>query len=359
MAYDGNPISAFTTSEIASITNAALDYYIKGESFAQTIQEKPLLGRMMSKQKTFPGGKGLISIPIISEYTTGIEGFVGDESVSYDNPNNLKRVTFPWKEIHAGISMTLTELKIDGISVVDTLDGANVTRHSERDMTVLTNILEHKLGDMAEGWARSFNEMLWKDGTQDNKLVPGLSFFISDDPTTGVVGGVNRATTGNEFWRNRALVGNNKIVSSVTGQTLTKTLRAEARQLKRYGGKPDLILAGSRFIELLEAEVFEKGVYTQSGFVNNGKNEIGMADISMRGIGTIIYDPTLDDLNKSDYAYFVDSGNINLYVMEGEDRKTHNPARPHDKYVLYRAMTWTGATAARQLNGCGVYQVTD
>jgi len=357
MAYDGNPISAFTTAEIASITNAALDYYIKGESFAQTIQEKPLLGKMMSKQKTFPGGKGLISIPIISEYTTGIEGFVGDEQVSYDNPNNMKRVTFPWKEIHAGISLTLTELKIDGISVVDTLDGANVSRHSERDVTVLTNILEHKLSDMAEGWSRSFNEMLWNDGTQDNKLVPGLSFFIADDPTTGVVGGVNRATAGNEFWRNRSLVGANKIVPSASAQTLTKTLRQEVRQLKRYGGKPDILLCGSKFIEALEAEIHEKGIYTQAGFVNSGKTDIGMGDISMRGVGTFVYDPTLDDLNKSDYAYFIDSNNINLYVMEGEDRKTHNPARPHDKYVLYRAMTWTGATAARQLNGCGVYQV--
>ena len=357
MAYDGNPISAFTTGEIASITNAALDFYIKGESFAQTIQEKPLLGKMMSKQKTFPGGKGLISIPIVSEYTTGIEGFVGDEQVSYDNPNNMKRVTFPWKEIHAGISLTLTELKIDGISVVDTLDGANVSRHSERDVTVLTNILEHKLADMAEGWSRSFNEMLWKDGTQDNKLVPGLSFFIADDPTTGIVGGVNRATAGNEFWRNRSLVGANKIVPSASAQTLTKTLRQEVRQLKRYGGKPDILLCGSKFIEALESEIHEKGIYTQAGFVNSGKTDIGMGDISMRGVGTFVYDPTLDDLNKSDYAYFIDSNNINLYVMEGEDLKTHNPALPNDKYVLYRAMTWSGATAARQLNGCGVYQV--
>jgi hypothetical protein len=357
MAYDGNPISAFTTSEIASITNAALDFYIKGESFAQTIQEKPLLGKMMSKQKTFPGGKGLISIPIVSEYTTGIEGFVGDEQVSYDNPNNMKRVTFPWKEIHAGISLTLTELKIDGISVVDTLDGSNVSRHSERDVTVLTNILEHKLADMAEGWSRSFNEMLWNDGTQDNKLVPGLSFFIADDPTQGIVGGINRATAGNEFWRNRALVSTNAIAVSPTNQTLTKTLRQEVRQLKRYGGKPDILLAGSKFIEALEAEIHEKGIYTQSGFVNSGKTDIGMGDISMRGVGTFVYDPTLDDMNKSEYAYFIDSNNINLYVMEGEDRKTHNPARPHDKYVLYRAMTWTGATAARQLNGCGVYQI--
>lgn len=357
MAYDGNPISAFTTAEIASISNAALDYYIKGDAFAQTIQERPLLAKMLAKQKTFPGGKGLISIPIVSEYTTSIKGFVGDDTVTYDNPNNLKRVTFPWKEIHAGISLTLTELKLDGISVVDSLDGANVSRHSERDVTVLTNLLEHKLADMAEGWARSFNEMLWKDGTQDNKLVPGLSFFIADDPTTGVVGGINRATAGNEFWRNRALVGANKITSSPTNQTLTKTLRNEVRQLKRYGGKPDILACGSKFLEKLEAEVFEKGYYTQQGFINNGKNDIGMAAISMRGVGEFIYDPTLDDLNKSDYCYFIDSGNVGLYVMEGEDRKTHNPARPHDKYVLYRAMTWTGASAARQLNGCAVYQV--
>lgn len=43
-------------------------------------------------------------------------------------------------------------------------------------------------------------------------------------------------------------------------------------------------------------------------------------------------------------------------VMQGEDRRIHTPARPHDQYVLYRAMTWTGALCAKQLNGCGVYQ---
>jgi hypothetical protein len=33
-------------------------------------------------------------------------------------------------------------------------------------MTAITNLLEDKLDDMAEGSARSFNEICWQDGTQ-------------------------------------------------------------------------------------------------------------------------------------------------------------------------------------------------
>jgi hypothetical protein len=44
-------------------------------------------------------------------------------------------------------------------------------------------------------------------------------------------------------------------------------------------------------------------------------------------------------------------------VMEGEDMKKHNPARPADKYVLYRAQTWTGGLVCRQRNTSGVYSI--
>src|SRR3546814_20281278 len=83
--------------------------------------------------------------------------------------------------------------------------------------------------------------------------------------------------------------------------TLTKKLRSEVRQLRRYGGRPTLVLCGSAAIERLEAEIHEKGVYTQTGFINKGATDIGMADISMRGVGTFVYDPTLDALGREDF----------------------------------------------------------
>jgi hypothetical protein len=355
---------AFTTQELNNITASALDYNIRGEAFANAIQEKPLLSALTKKQKTFPGGKGNITVPVVFDYTTAVAGFTGNDTVSYANPANVKRASFPWKEIHAGISLTLTELKIDGLSVVDSLNGDSTSKHSERDLTVLTGLLEQKLADMTEGWAKSFNSMLWQDGTQDAKVVPGLLSLITDNPSTGTVGGIDRATV--TKWRNRSAVGT--VASPVDGyqgkltyvsgqQVISKFLRNEVRQLTRFGGKPDLILAGSGFIQKLEAEIESKGLYTQQGFIKNGTTDIGIAKISILGVGDVMYDPTLDDLGRSNFAYFIDRSNVNLYVMDGEDKKTHSPARPHDQYVLYRAMTWTGGLAARQLNGCGVYEV--
>jgi hypothetical protein len=346
----------FTTGELSNIANAALDYHIKGPAFAQSIQDKPLLKAFEGNKKTFPGGKGNITIPVKGDYTTAIAGYTHNDSVSYANPANIKRVTFPWREIHAGITVTLTELKNDGISVVDSAQGKNVSEHSERELTVLTGLLEDKLDDMTEGWSKTFNNMLWRDGTQDAKQVPGLLSILTDTPAVGTTGGLDRATTA--WWRHRALVGANKITASTTNQTLSKTLRKEIRQLRRYAKNPNyLLLAGSAFLEALEGEVAEKGYYSMTGFANNGKNDIGMADISMRGVGSFVYDPTLDDLSLSKRAYFIDLNAIKLQVMEGEDKKTHNPARPYDQYSLYRAMTWTGGMTVQQLNSSAVYEV--
>lgn len=353
---------AFTQAELDNILNAALPFYIKGKAFAQSIQEKPLLNAFLEKQKTFSGGNQKISLPVQGDYSVALQGYTHNDTVLYQNPTNLKRVEYFWKELHAGITVTHTELKIDGLSVVDSTSGDATSQHSGRDIHVLTGLLENKLDDMGESWSRRFDSMLHKDGTQDAKEVPGIAALIANNPTTGVLGGIDRATT--TWWRNRSLVNNvpvggadSRIVPSTSLQTLTKTLRSEARQLRRYGKGNYILVAGSRFLEALDAEVAEKGQYTQDGFMKSGATEIGMGEISMRGIGTFMYDPTLDDLSKSSFAYFIDTKSIFLDVMTGEDRKIHTPARPHDQYVLYRAMTWTGGLCARQLNTSGVYEV--
>ena len=54
----------FTAPQLANIANAALDYYIRGDALDQAVQDKPLLNAMVKAQKTFPGGKGNISIPV-------------------------------------------------------------------------------------------------------------------------------------------------------------------------------------------------------------------------------------------------------------------------------------------------------
>ena len=344
----------FTAQELDNIANAALDFYLKGDAIKQSIQDRPLYDAMRKASKTFPGGKEFIRANVKGDYTTSFAGYEHDDTVTYSNPANLKQLQYVWKEIHAGISLTHTELKRDGISVVDT-NGENVSMHTDREMTAITNLLDDKLDDMAEGSARSFNEMLWRDGSQSAKVFPGVQSIISLTPTVGTTGGIDRA--GNTWWRNRSKVGASKITASAALQTLSKTLRSEVRQLRRYGGRPSLWLCGSSFIDALELEVSEKGIYTQEGFTNSGKTDIGLADISLRNAGTFRYDPTLDDLGQSKFCYAIDPKHLYLDTMDGEDMKKHSPARPAEKYVLYRGVTYTGGLVADQLNCHGVYEV--
>jgi hypothetical protein len=345
---------AFTAGELANIANTTMDYYIKGQALVQTMQERPLLKALEGTKKTFPGGKSDIRRNVKGAFSSSFTGYTHNDAVNYVNPANNKQINFPWKELHAGISVTHTELKIDGISVVDT-NGEETTEHSDREVIAITNLLQDKLEDLTEGGARSFNSICWQDGTQDAKAFAGVLSFLTDTPAVGVTGGIDRATS--TWWRHRALVGANKITASAASQTLTKTLRSEVRQLTRFGGKPTLALAGSAFLDALALEVHEKGIYTQEGFANNGKTDIGLADISMRGIGRFQYDPTLDDLGLSKRCFIIDPKHMYLMVMDGEDMKSHAPARPANQYVLYRGVTWTGGMVADQLNCHGVYEV--
>lgn len=344
----------FTAQELQNIANAALDFHMdRGRVYSQTIQDKPLLGVLRSGQKTFPGGKELITVRVKGAYTTTIQGFTHDETVSYSNPANIKEASYPWKEIHGGIQVTFTELKKDGISIVDSATGENTSRHSEREATMLANLFDDKLEDMSEGIERGMNEMLWKDGSSDDSLVPGIRSFILDDPTSAtVIGGIDQSA--NDWWRNRASVSID--ASTASNQNLVNTLQQEFRQLRRYGNPRHTLLAGSDLMDAFEKELRSKGNYTETGWANKGQIDASIADLAFKG-RPLMYDPTLDDLGLSKYLFVLDMNAIQLKPMDGEDMKAHSPARPEDKYVLYRALTWTGGLCCRQRNTSGVYAI--
>ena len=345
----------FTAQELENILNATLDFHFqKGKVFSQTIQDKPLLSAMMGVAKEFPGGKENITLRVKGLYDTEFEGFEGDDEVEYGNPANIRTASYPWKELHGGIKVTLTELKKDGITITDTTTGTGESRHSDREMTALANLLDDKLEDMKEGTERSLNKMFWQDGSQDAKAIPGIRSIILDDPTSAtVVGGIDQAA--NDWWRNRASVSID--ASTASNLNLTNTMQVEYRQLRRFGGRPTLWLAGSDLIEAWEKEFRSKGNFTLEGWNVSKATEGGMADITFKG-NKIQYDPTLDDLGLAKYLFALDPRTIYPMPMQGEAWKKHNPARPAEKYVLYRAVTWTGGFVCRQRNANGVYAIS-
>lgn len=343
----------FTAQELNNAASAALDFHMDpGKVFSSTIQNKPLLREMLAKKKDFPGGNANITVRAKGDYTTTIQGYTHDDTVSYKNPANIKTASFPWKEIHWGISCTLTELKKVGISITDTTDGTGESRHTARERLLLVDLLDDKIEDMKEGGERGLNTMYWSDGTQDAKQIPGIKSFIVDNPaTSATIGGIDPVV--NTWWRNRANL-TISVGSDPTQQVLVNFLQAELRQLRRYGNPKHIALCGSDWLTQLEKELRAKGNYTLEGWEKTGSIDIGMADVKLKGI-MFEYDPTLDDRGENKRCYILDTKSIFPMMMEGEFMKKHNPARPEDKYVIYRAVTLTGGLVVRQRNTSGVY----
>lgn len=358
---------AFTADEISDINVGALENYIdKGKVWKQNIQNKPLMKAFNDAAGKFSGGKENVSFAVKSgKGEQRLQGYSGDDQVGYYNPTGMRRAKFPWKEHHMGIVLTHTELKVDGIDVIE--NGADQTTRemSGREKHALVNLLDEKNDQLGEDYAFSLDRLLHGDGSADAKSIAGIGSLLLDNPAAGFTGGIGRAT--NAWWRNRAATvanagagGQGAITPSATaGGTLIEFMDKEIRERARFknGSTNVKYFAGADFIDAYRGELRANGSYTMNGW-NEGNVDGSMGAPKHAGV-PLIHDPTLDDLGLSKRCYAIDMGRtgVRLLYMDGQRMKRHHPARPYDRYVMYNGITMTGVLIAKQLNTSGVYDI--
>lgn len=362
-------MEGFSAAQISHAQATGLDHFIKGKLFNSGIQEKPLLAKIESKAKPFPGGNENISIGV--KFKTGnngvndkVAGFSHTDKVGFYNPANGVRANFVWREHHIGQTLSETELKRHGIFVQDS--PRKINRSGDRGLHILSNVLDEANADFSEQYADTMNDLFWGDGSADPSALHGMRSFIHDIPTIGVVGGLSAVTY--PKWRNFAFTasfnghasfdanhGGNKITASAAnGGALLTQLQKLWRQLRRYGGKPDCFYAGSEFIEAMEMEIRANGNYSDTGFTQ--KQDGSMGEMYFKKV-PVIYDPTLDDLGRSKFAYIWDSSDIWLAPLEGDWKRRRTPERPYDQFVFHQSLLCTGQMVSRRRNSAAVVEI--
>lgn len=348
----------FTADELADINNMALETYLdKGKIHKQDVANKPMLEAFQDGAGEFPGGKEYVSFLVGSGYGGGtLAGYTGDDQLAHYNPTGSVRFRMPWKEHYLGMQVTMTELKYDGIDVIENGSNQRTSEMSGREAQALANILDEKNEKLGADYNFSLDRLIHGDGTTDTKALAGVLAFISETPTTGSVGGISRAV--NTWWRNDAPGA----ISSNTadGGALIEAMDKAARRRAKYANGQTNVkyFAGSDFIDAYKKELRANGYYSQTGWRNKTPDG-AMSDPSHAGL-PIVWDPTLDDLSKQKYCYALDMGKrgIRLMYMDGQKYKKHNPARPYDRMVMYNGISMTGVMVARQLNTSGVYKIS-
>ena len=359
---------AFTADEIANINASTLETYIdKGKVWKQDVANKPMLKSFNAKAGKFVGGNINVNFGVSSGYGGGtLKGYSGDDQLTYYNPVGTKRVYFPWKEHFIGMVLTQTELKIDGIDVIE--DGADQRTEdmAGREAQALANLLDEKNEKLGADYSFSLDRLLHGDGSGDVKALAGIKSIILDVPNVGSTGNLSR--TANTWWQNRAATaafgvagGQGAITSAATGGgALITFMDKEVRLLNKYkNGSTDInYYCGSAFIDAYKSELRSNGWYTHTGWWGKGNADGGMADPDHQGI-PLQWDPTMDDIGLSKRCYAIDQGKtgVRLLYMDGQRMKKHNPARPYDRMTMYNGLSMTGVLIAKQLNTSGVYDI--
>lgn len=341
----------FTASELTEAGYASLDFYEKNHPIDQIAEERPLFKRLMAEKKTFPGAKENVVAQIRYSYNSNFQWFSGDDEVSYNHRNGLQQAYYPWRSCHDGYALNEDELLQNGITFIEGKGGNNTGAEREQ----LTNMLTENNEELHLGFQQKFSQAMHQDGTQSADAVAGLDFLVPSNPTTGTVGGLNRAT--NTWWQSQYVTG-------LTGgaASMISSMEQTWRNCIRNGGRPNLIIAGEAFLDAYASAAGTmitrfKDANTAKGEYNLDPSTDTTENLSFHGI-PLTWDPEfldLDDLlsptiHWQKRCYFLNTKFLRLRPASGQDMITRKPPRVYNRYTYYFGLTWRGALTMNRSN---------
>lgn len=349
----------FTAQEIIDAGKIGLDYFLANDPVDQIKLERPLLKALRAKQKTAPGGKQFIVEQLRTNYGSNFQWYNGSAVVSYNRRVTNEQASYAWRSCHDGLALDEDRLAQNGITITDT---SGPTTASDAEKMQLTNLFKEQSAVLKLGFEEQLSYALHVDGSQSADAIVGLDALVSSTPTSGVVGGIDRSVAGNAYWRNNFATG---LTSTTTTGTILNQMEINWRQCMRNGGRPDLILAGSTFIDGYRnflTTTYGRMDYGPGGFKRVGG---GTEVMTFQGVD-VQWSPEFQELD-SRYApsilwekrcYFINTDTITLRPLSGHDQITRKPPRAYDRYEYYWALTWKGALTMNRANANAFLSLT-
>ena len=215
---------------------------------------------------------------------------------------------------------------ITGTSTMTDLEAAQ--NHGKEQIIPL---VKAKMEVLKTSFDNTFGDQSYSDGTGESGLeIGGLALLVADDPTTGTVGGINRANY--TFWRNQLY---DFSVESVTpsATTIQSSMNTLYRRCQTQGGQlTDLITAGDTYF----------GYYEDSLQANQRFNDGNLAKLGFDAYkykaADVVYDTKCDDAK----MYFLNTKFLSYKYIGDSMMQVGAATRPYNQGVTVAPMTSMG-----------------
>lgn len=191
-------------------------------------------------------------------------------------------------------------------------------------------LMKAKMEVLETSIQEKFSEYLYGAGAGTDPN--GLANLIPDDPSTGSLGGIDRATE--TQWRTSAFDYNGSIDSTNIEEAMDDTLL----DLTVKNDRPNICIMGRNLYRTYRQAVRDKMVVN----LNEGKSGKRMFDLGFRGVShdgvTILFDEDCP-VNK---AYFINDKYLRLHVLRHVNMKVKKLTAPWTMDASGRRLVWQG-----------------
>lgn len=298
---------------IETVLHSTLEKSRKKLMFA-AVKANALYAYAMANNKVeYEDGGREISNPLIFGRNPNVTSYEYYDTLPIAQTNEFNTARYGWGRV-AG-SVIISEQEID----------------ENRGAAEIFKILKGKMQALEESIKEKFQTYLYGAGT--GKDPNGLALCIPDDPTTGTLGGINRATE--PQWRTMAKDYN----GSLTYQNIEEEFDDILLDMKQgKNEKPDLILCGRNIYKMYRKAVRDKiSILADGTYAGKKMYDLGFDGVSFGGI-TMIYDEDCP----SDKAYFINSTYLKMHVLKHVNMKVKELAAPWTQDCIGRRIVWQG-----------------
>lgn len=195
----------------------------------------------------------------------------------------------------------------------------------------IIDLLKGKFNVLESSMKNEIATQIYSDGTGNgSKDIGGLQLLLADDPTTGTVGGINRASY--SFWRNQLWDFSVESVtpSATTIQNAMNTLYIRCQT--QTGELPDLIAADATYFGY-----YEDSLQTIQRITDPKMGQLGFASVKYKN-ADVFYDPNCP----SAHMYFINTNHMFLKYLGRELFEAMETTRPVNQAVYVTPLVFTG-----------------
>lgn len=281
-------LSEIITTTLRNRTGKLADNMTKNNAILNRLSKRGTL-------KPVSGGRTIVQELEYAENAT-FQRYSGYEVLNTSPSDVFSAAEFDWKQ--ASVAVTISGL--EG-SVQNTGPDA------------IIDLLASRIKNAEKTMQNNLAADLYSDGTATSgKQIGGLQLLVADAPTSGTVGGINRATSTNTFWRNQKYQTTSDGGSAASATNIQKFMNATYLLCCRGNDKPDLILADNTYYQF-----YWNSLQTIQRITSPDEGQAGFANLKFMG-ADVVFDGGIGGGCPSNHMYFLNTDYI--YFRPHKDR---------------------------------------